>query len=104
MEEAAKVTKPNSVSATERLSSLSGGGRIPDLRDPTRRRGRLLASMLPGQVSEPFEPSEESISTLAEMGFGRDHALEALETVGKSEIESISSSITSYQNSSFAPL
>merc|ERR1712194_344282 len=35
----------------------------------------------------PFEPSEESISTLAEMGFERDHALEALETVGSNRIE-----------------
>ncbi|KAL7543885.1 hypothetical protein ACHAXR_013277 [Thalassiosira sp. AJA248-18] len=97
LEEAAKVVEPAPVTtATERLS-LSGGGRLRDLQDPTSRSGRILASMgllrdpaadvIERQISEPFEPSEEAISRLAEMGFGRDHALEALENVGSNRVE-----------------
>ena len=35
----------------------------------------------------PFEPSEETITRLAEMGFDRDHALEALETMQSNRLE-----------------
>ena len=95
LEEAGKVIEPVQASATERLS-LSGGGRLRDLQDPNSRRGRILASMCilrdpvadtRERSSEPFEPSEESITTFAEMGFGRDHALEALETVATNRVE-----------------
>lgn len=95
LEEAGKVVEPVQASATERLS-LSGGGRLRDLQDPNSRRGRILASMCilrdpvadtRERSSEPFEPSEESITTFAEMGFGRDHALEALETVATNRVE-----------------
>lgn len=91
LEEAAKVVNPSPAAGTENtaealLSSVSG--RLRDLQDPTSRHGRILASMglLRGALgnnaeesAEPFEPSEEAISQLAEMGFGRDHAIEALE-------------------------
>ena len=95
MEEAGKVVEPAQASATERLS-LSAGGRLRDLQDPNSRRGRILASMgilrdpvadTRERSAEPFQPSEESITTLAEMGFGRDHALEALETVATNRVE-----------------
>jgi len=36
---------------------------------------------------QPFEASEESITRMAEMGFSRDHALEALETVESNRVE-----------------
>jgi len=35
----------------------------------------------------PFEPSEDTITRLAEMGFDRDHALEALETMESNRLE-----------------
>lgn len=35
----------------------------------------------------PFEPSEETITRLAEMGFDRDHALEALESMQSNRLE-----------------
>lgn len=67
------------------------------MQDPTSRRGRILASMgllqrdpsadARERIPEPFEPSEESVATLSEMGFSRDHALEALETVGTNQVE-----------------
>ena len=87
--------EPTQVSSTSgRLSGLTGasGQRI----DPNIRGGRILASMgiiAGGAASQrevvepPFEPSEESISQLAEMGFAREHALEALETVGTNRVE-----------------
>eukprot|EP00571_Detonula_confervacea_P003423 CAMPEP_0172329052 /NCGR_PEP_ID=MMETSP1058-20130122/60671_1 /TAXON_ID=83371 /ORGANISM="Detonula confervacea, Strain CCMP 353" /LENGTH=4507 /DNA_ID=CAMNT_0013046199 /DNA_START=90 /DNA_END=13614 /DNA_ORIENTATION=- len=92
LEEAGKVIEPSAPAAStrERLS-LAGG-----LQDPNSRSGRILASMGmlrdPGadtreETSEPFVPSEESISRLAEMGFVRDHALEALESVRTNRVE-----------------
>ena len=36
---------------------------------------------------DPFEPSEEAITQLMEMGFSRDHALEALEETGSNQVE-----------------
>ena len=101
LEEASKaVTPPPAASTTGSGSSLGSsllGGRLPD---PNSRSGRLLASMglLPldqeagvggDDANEPevFEPSEESISQLAEMGFSRDHAEEALEMAGTNRVE-----------------
>ena len=78
---------------TERITV---SGRLRDLQDPFS--GRLLASMglvqEPGgavrrreALQEPFEPSEESILRLTEMGFGRDHAVEAFENVGSNRVD-----------------
>ena len=85
--------EPTQASSTSgRLSGLTGvsGQRT----DPNSRGGRILASMgiIAGgtrerEVEPPFEPSEESISQLADMGFAREHALEALETVGTNRVE-----------------
>ena len=95
LEEAGKVIDltlaPNPT--TERITV---SGRLRDFQDPFS--GRLLASMglvqEPGgavrrreAIQEPFEPSEESILRLTEMGFGRDHAVEAFENVGSNRVD-----------------
>lgn len=95
LEEAGKVIDltlaPNPT--TERITV---SGRLRDLQDPFS--GRLLASMgfvqEPGgavrrreALQEPFEPSEESILRLIEMGFGRDHAVEAFENVSSNRVD-----------------
>lgn len=113
LEEASKVVPPpvpsGSSSVTERISLSDGGSLrgslrelagLQGLQDPNSRSGRILASMglmrEPGipdgqgerqRPTEPFEPSEESISRLAEMGFSRDHALESLERSGSNSVE-----------------
>jgi E3 ubiquitin-protein ligase HUWE1 len=38
-------------------------------------------------ASEDFEPSEEAIARLMEMGFSRDHSWEALDSVGSNRVE-----------------
>lgn len=38
-------------------------------------------------VSEPFEPSEETLARLVEMGFSREHALEAIESTESNRLE-----------------
>ena len=95
---------PSEREAGERGGSGGGSRTMNSLRDAlladrNSRNQRILASMglVPaadgggelgvGGEEEPFEPSEESISTLAEMGFSRDHALEALESVGSNRVE-----------------
>ncbi|KAL9185952.1 hypothetical protein ACHAXT_003729 [Thalassiosira profunda] len=97
LEEASKVIEPQ-ISSAERPNLGGVLGNLPQ----GSRQGRLLASMgqlgggLGGalrelaeaqQNAEPFEPSEESISRLAEMGFSRDHAQEALETTGTNRVD-----------------
>lgn len=47
----------------------------------------LLRARIPPRSSLPFEPSEDVICRLAEMGFNRDHALEALETTESNRLE-----------------
>jgi hypothetical protein len=39
------------------------------------------------QPPEPFEPNEETIERLSEMGFSRDNAIDALETVESNNVE-----------------
>jgi hypothetical protein len=100
LEEAGKVIDLAPATATTAASNaerLGLSGRFRDLHDPYSRSGRLLASM--GLLQDPgadrrgeergelFVPSEESISQLSEMGFGRDHAVEALESVGSNRVD-----------------
>ena len=40
-----------------------------------------------GRVTEPFQPSDESVSRLVDMGFSRDHALQALEETETNQVE-----------------
>ena len=93
LEEASKVVEPSPTSATtaaERPSSIIGGR----MNDPSSLLG-LLQGLGPGpgpgsrreESAEPFEPSEEAIAQLSEMGFGRDHAAEALEMAGTNRVE-----------------
>jgi len=88
LEEAGKVVDlPTTRKETERLRDLTG---------VSSRSNRILASMgvlqdpmdenRREQRSDPFEPSEDSISRLADMGFGREHAIEALESAGTNQV------------------
>ena len=100
LEEAAKVTEPPPLApAVGNSISLPVGASIRDIL-PGSRGGRMLRAMglLPGgpdnegggdaeDEEPPFEPSEEAITQLAEMGFGRDHAEEALDAVGTNRVE-----------------
>ncbi|EJK76586.1 hypothetical protein THAOC_01643 [Thalassiosira oceanica] len=100
LEEAAKVTEPPpSAHDVGNSISLPVGASIRDIL-PGSRGGRMLRAMglLPGGPDDegggdvedeepPFEPSEEAITQLAEMGFGRDHAEEALDAVGTNRVE-----------------
>jgi hypothetical protein len=40
-----------------------------------------------GTSEEEFEPSEDSVTWLTEMGFSRDHALDALESIQSNQVE-----------------
>ena len=104
LEEAGKVTEPPpSAPDVGNSISLPVGASIRDIL-PGSRGGRMLRAMglLPGGPDDdeegggdaeaedeepPFEPSEEAITQLAEMGFGRDHAEEALDAVGTNRVE-----------------
>ena len=70
------------------ISSGGGGGDGPSttssrtlLSDWIRRSRNAEA------LRRPFEPSEEAIARLEEMGFGRDHALDALEQTQSNRVE-----------------
>lgn len=60
---------------------------------PAQSRGQLLSDWIRGsarqqqQQDEEFEPSDEAIQRLQEMGFDRDHALEALESTRSNRVE-----------------
>ena len=64
--------------------------------NPNERANRILSSLNAllaqngeesnDEPSEPFAPSEESIGRLSEMGFSRESAIDAIETVESSEI------------------
>ena len=62
---------------------LRTGGHVGEIRPSAilGMRGRN------NEPPEPFEPSEESIERLIEMGFSREHATESLETVGSNRVE-----------------
>jgi len=49
--------------------------------------GGATRSNAPRLFSSPFEPSEETITRLVEMGFSREHALEALESTESNRVE-----------------
>ena len=69
-----------------------GGSRRPRS-NSNDRANRILSSLNvllgqnadEGEPPEPFEPSDETIERLSEMGFSRDNAIDALETVESSE-------------------
>lgn len=100
LEEAGKVaslpTHPVSI-----LRDSSSFGRARGEREIANVRERLAENSLslnmllgnrPGinareGNAEPFQPSEESITMLTEMGFGREHAIESLETVETNRVD-----------------
>jgi hypothetical protein len=105
----AHILNPFAAYTGELISSLEEGGKpifSPEesnglrgsstpLSNSNDRANRILSSLNvllgrstgEGDVgpSEPFEPSEETIERLSEMGFSRDNAIDALETVESSE-------------------
>eukprot|EP00957_Ditylum_brightwellii_P035745 2709992-Ditylum_brightwellii.AAC.1 len=66
-----------SSSGLANASGASGDGDTGGAQPPWRRNLN----------TESFEPSEETISRLTEMGFSREHALEALETTESNRVE-----------------
>ena len=93
LEDAAKrsATPTLPTSFRERSAGSRARGGLPG---SLMREGRLGEySALLGMTErnneppEPFEPSEESIERLIEMGFSREHAIESLETVGSNRVE-----------------
>ena len=96
----AYILNPLSSYTAELILSLEAGGKSfppPEQGNATAndRANRIISSLnvLLGQNGvdgdaeppEPFAPSEDSIERLSEMGFSRDSAIDALETVESSE-------------------
>jgi len=90
--------KPKQITNThENPTSSRARSPLSELSDYNQRLARNLSSMSvllgrPGarpieRSTEPFEPSESSIARLSEMGFTRDHAIEALESTGTNRVE-----------------
>ena len=90
---AASVRETMNVNSVRRISVPPmplPSGELPDL------HRRLVTGLhnLPNiflsnasRRSDPFEPSEEAITQLMDMGFGRDHAIEALEQCETNQVE-----------------
>ncbi|KAG7352855.1 HECT-domain ubiquitin-transferase [Nitzschia inconspicua] len=79
LQDSMKVSAPASSSAPRESTSVW---------NPFRS---MLQSMSSGSQAVPqnedFEPSEEAIARLMEMGFSRDHAWEAIDSVGSNRVE-----------------
>ena len=65
------------------LFSRAARGRLPRQRDDNGNNEEEAAAV----AQENFEPSEDTISLLIDMGFNREHALEALESTRSNRME-----------------